>query len=99
MNEVRRITDVAGRIGGEEFALLLPETDRDGATRLAQRLRASIADQRIADGNGNAFSITVSIGVATQTQTAKDTSALLREADKALYRAKGSGRNMVCLAA
>jgi diguanylate cyclase (GGDEF)-like protein len=99
VNEVRRITDIAARIGGEEFALLLPETDREGATKLAQRLRARIADQTIADRAGNSFRITVSIGVATLASRTNDLTLILRDADKALYRAKGSGRNMVCLAA
>jgi diguanylate cyclase (GGDEF)-like protein len=99
MNDIRRVSDVAARIGGEEFALLLPETDRDGATRLAQRLRRAIADQFIADAEGQPFTITVSIGVATLTQSPGEPTMLLREADKALYRAKSAGRNMVCLAA
>jgi diguanylate cyclase (GGDEF)-like protein len=99
LNEVRRATDVPARMGGEEFALLLPETDCSGATRLAERLRGRIADQPIVDADGNTFNVTASVGVATITELANDAARLLRHADQALYRAKESGRNTVCLAA
>ncbi len=93
---IRRITDVPARIGGEEFALLLPETDKDGALQIAQRLRLAIADLRIPHAGGE-LTITTSVGVATLTSMSYTEDTLLNDADKALYRAKHAGRNMVCL--
>lgn len=94
---VKRITDVAARIGGEEFALLLPETDRKGAVRLAQRLRQAIEKRGVKTEQG-VIHVTASIGVATVSQNAKEVENLLTHADRALYKAKESGRNMVCSA-
>ena len=92
-----RITDVAARIGGEEFAMLLPETDTDGALRLANRLRESIAKECIYSEN-RCVNVTTSIGVVTVDQVEDNLDSLLTQADKALYQAKNSGRNMVCIA-
>ena len=64
-NDVKRVSDITARIGGEEFALLLPETDREGAMRLAHRLRAAIESARTPDPAGDPVSVTASIGVAT----------------------------------
>lgn len=94
---VKRLTDVSARIGGEEFAMLLPETDQAGAVKLAQRLRRSIEAIRIADSNGAPIKVTASVGVATVKKAPDDLDAILRFADRALYRAKNSGRNMVCI--
>lgn len=94
---VKRITDVAARIGGEEFALLLPETDRKGAVRLAQRLRQAIEKRQVKTESG-IVKVTASIGVATVTNNHKEVEHLLTHADRALYKAKESGRNMVCCA-
>jgi diguanylate cyclase (GGDEF)-like protein len=94
---IRRVTDIPARIGGEEFAILLPETDRDGALQIAQRLRAAVAALRIPHVGGE-LNITTSVGVATLTRMSYTEDSLLNDADKALYRAKHAGRNMVCLA-
>jgi diguanylate cyclase (GGDEF)-like protein len=96
--EVKRLSDVAARIGGEEFAILLPGTDQAGAIRLAQRLRRTISDQIIADGSGRPIRVTASIGVATMTSHDRGLEHILTHADHALYRAKDAGRNMVCTA-
>jgi diguanylate cyclase (GGDEF)-like protein len=94
--EVKRISDVAARIGGEEFAMLLPDTDREGAIKLAQRLRATISEQMIADARGQPIRVTASIGVATMSHHDRGIDHILTHADRALYRAKDGGRNRVC---
>jgi len=93
---VKRTTDVAARIGGEEFALLLPATDAAGALSLAQRLRAAIENIDTVLLLGERVTITASIGVATVASGRDDPSEVLRRADQALYRAKNAGRNRVC---
>ncbi|MFV8783798.1 diguanylate cyclase [Microbulbifer sp. SA54] len=87
-----RETDVFGRLGGEEFALLIVETPED-ALRTAERLRACIADIRLECG-ANLVQFTSSIGIAHQAGDAA-VEQLLKQADRALYRAKESGRNVV----
>ncbi|MEM9620210.1 MAG: diguanylate cyclase [Pseudomonadota bacterium] len=96
-NNVKRVSDVACRIGGEEFALLLPETDKAGALQLAQRLRDAIESYPYAERCQQSVKATASIGLATvsHAQVAPDT--ILKVADRALYRAKNSGRNRVCV--
>jgi diguanylate cyclase (GGDEF)-like protein len=93
--DFKRGADVAARLGGEEFALLLPDTDAAGAVRVAQRLRATIEETRISDRRGGAIQITASFGVATITRNGS-VDQVLSNADKALYRAKNAGRNRVC---
>lgn len=94
--EVKRISDIAARIGGEEFAMLLPDTDREGAIKLAQRLRRTINEQMIADAKGQPIRVTASIGVATMSHADHGIDHILTHADRALYRAKGGGKNRVC---
>jgi diguanylate cyclase (GGDEF)-like protein len=94
--EVKRISDIAARIGGEEFAMLLPDTDQQGAIKVAQRLRRTISEQIIADEDGRPIRVTASIGVATMSGTDRGLDQILTHADHALYRAKDAGRNMVC---
>ncbi len=96
-NQATRITDVAARIGGEEFAMLLPETDAQGAINLANRLRLSIANSEVI-ANNQRVKVTASIGIVTVNRVGDNLDALLGMADKALYRAKDGGRNMVCVA-
>lgn len=89
----RRSEDVVGRIGGEEFALLLPGTDCQAAMALAERIRAAFAeDGRWVDGR--ALKATVSAGMAVSGQT-NNIGDLLDAADKALYLAKAKGRDRV----
>jgi diguanylate cyclase (GGDEF)-like protein len=89
-----RDVDVPGRIGGEEFAILLPETDTHGAASVAERMRQSLSSVRIPVSNDRAVRLTASFGVAEhrQGQSGDD---LLRVADSALYRAKAEGKNRV----
>jgi diguanylate cyclase (GGDEF)-like protein len=91
-----RESDVVGRFGGEEFTVLLPRTDGDGACRIAERLRSS-AGLLSVTAAGTQISVTVSIGVAELGQHGHDLFELLAAADLALYRAKDAGRNQVQL--
>jgi diguanylate cyclase (GGDEF)-like protein len=92
-----RDVDIAGRLGGEEFALLLPETDVSGAAAGAERLCLALSQLRIWLGEGREVSVTASFGVA---ELAEDQSwnGLLRAADAALYQAKEQGKNRVARA-
>ena len=92
-----RDVDVAARLGGEEFAILLPETGLEGASAVADRLRRSLAELRIRVGIGEEVSVTASFGVA-ELGDAQSVDGLLRAADSALYRAKERGKNRVELA-
>ncbi|RAP58343.1 GGDEF domain-containing protein [Oleiagrimonas sp. MCCC 1A03011] len=94
--QLRRI-DVLGRLGGEEFAVLLPRSDRRGAAVTAERLRAAIEALVIKSDQGERISITVSIGVAELVHPDEKPDALIARADAQLYRAKHSGRNRVCV--
>jgi diguanylate cyclase (GGDEF)-like protein len=96
-NRLREV-DVIGRMGGEEFAILLPETDAARAAEVAERLRQDIAAAVIPLEHGKILNITASIGIATFTAADADVDWLLSLADKAMYQAKRSGRNRVCVA-
>jgi diguanylate cyclase (GGDEF)-like protein len=94
-----RDVDVAARLGGEEFAILLPETGIDGASAGAERLRRSLAELVLPIGdNGQEVRVTASFGVAELTN-GQSLDGLLRAADTALYLAKGKGKNRVEVAA
>ncbi|MFN8574866.1 MAG: diguanylate cyclase [Gemmatimonadaceae bacterium] len=85
-----RDTDYAARYGGEEFAILLPDTDREGAHQLGERLRASIEQGQWIDRP-----ITVSLGVGSIAPEVTVLESLIEHADRALYRSKQNGRNLV----
>jgi diguanylate cyclase (GGDEF)-like protein len=89
-----RDVDVAARLGGEEFAVLLPETGLEGASAVAERLRRSLAEQRIRIGDAVEVTVTASFGVA-ELEEGQSVDNLLRAADTALYRAKELGKNRV----
>ena len=90
-----RASDFAGRFGGEELLVLLPETTAQEALALTERIRDMIASIRV---QGVERAITVSIGVADLIQHGGDASGLLRQADRALYTVKATGRNRVVIA-
>ena len=92
-----RDEDIAGRIGGEEFAVLLTEGDLSAAIALAERLRGAVAAAHFAPG-GAPQRLTVSVGVASLADSDGSRSSLLAKADAALYRAKREGRDRVRVA-
>ena len=89
-----RATDIHGRLGGEEFAILLPDTSIEVATQIAEQLIDTIAGLMIEPVR----SISASLGVASTEACNKDLHSLMNDADKALYRAKALGRNRVAVA-
>jgi diguanylate cyclase (GGDEF)-like protein len=95
-----RTRDVAARFGGEELALIMPETNLRGAAVVAERLRAAVEAAGLRQGDGARHRVvTVSIGVAAVNDASQATPAsMLAEADRALYRAKQAGRNRVVTA-
>jgi len=94
LRSVCRDVDLPARLGGEELALLLPETDAVGARIVAERIRERIAAGTHTSPSGESFRVTASLGVATARQESTG-EALLQAADQALYRAKDAGRNQV----
>jgi diguanylate cyclase (GGDEF)-like protein len=90
-----RVIDVAGRYGGEELCILLPNTPPEGARKFAETLRARIESQAHVDG-GRQVPVTASLGIGSfNHMDIDDADSLLRQADAALYRAKQAGRNRV----
>jgi len=89
-------SDCVARLGGEEFAVLVPDRDMEAAALLAERLRATVEGLRLSE-NGETASLTVSIGVSTLRAGERDWEPMLHRADVALYRAKSGGRNRVTL--
>ena len=91
-----RTEDIFGRIGGEEFAVLLPETEIKAAIEVAERLRMVTTNTFLVLENGKSLHVTISVGV-TSCSCIDDIDLLLSQADKALYNAKNSGRDKVCI--
>ncbi|MCK7612433.1 sensor domain-containing diguanylate cyclase [Roseibium sediminicola] len=96
ISEEIRTTDKAARFGGEEFILLLKENDANGAWTLAERIRLKIASN-VVTSEAHRISVTVSIGLAQAGASDRDVEDIIARADKALYAAKSSGRNRVCI--
>ncbi len=97
LKRVLRRTDFLARYGGEEFVVLAPQTPADRALILAERLRQVIAESPISVSPDLQLRITISIGVAVFPEHAQNGNELVRAADEALYKAKQTGRNRVCL--
>ena len=95
--ETKRSSDIVGRIGGEEFAFVLPETDLESALQLAERLRSNISDRPIFLGR-ESVTLSVSIGLADAAPSITCIQDLMKQADEALYVAKRNGRNRVVVA-
>lgn len=87
---VARLGDLAARIGGEEFVVLMPGTDRDGALRVANRIHRAVAGLAVADVPTGSITVSIGLAVGSASGTAHD---LYRRADAALYEAKAGGRN------
>lgn len=95
LNKNKRTSDIAGRLGGEEFALVLPEATLERAAAAGERYRALISGRPII-AMGRQISITVSVGASVAEAGMNGLDELLKRADVALYEAKHAGRNRVC---
>jgi diguanylate cyclase (GGDEF)-like protein len=93
----RRDADAVARFGGEEFVVMLPETTLAAATTVAERIRSMVFANALTIGESK-LSLTISIGVGEVTASSPGVEAILRDADRALYEAKQTGRNRVCVA-
>lgn len=93
-----RETDAATRYGGEEFTIVLPNTDKDGAAIVAERIRKDVEENAVTTIEGNMESVTISLGVATCPDDTVEMDRLLKFADGVLYQSKAAGRNRVTLA-
>ncbi|WP_136799195.1 MULTISPECIES: GGDEF domain-containing protein [Desulfosediminicola] len=96
IQDEKRDSDIASRYGGEEFVLLMPHTQSDSASILAERIRKKIELTEF-EFDGKHFSLTISGGLASYPTDATDPRDLLTMADKAVYRAKGAGKNNISL--
>jgi diguanylate cyclase (GGDEF)-like protein len=92
-----RVVDVAGRLGGEEFAVLLPETDLEEATLVADRMRGALSEAPLGLSGGVRISLTASFGIA-ELAPGQSGQQLMSRADAALYAAKAAGKNRVSMA-
>jgi diguanylate cyclase (GGDEF)-like protein len=91
----KRTTDIVGRLGGEEFALVLPEATLESALQAAERFRQLVANRVISAGEQR-VPITISLGVASADGQTSGFEEMLKQSDLALYEAKHTGRNRVC---
>jgi len=94
LKENIREIDFVGRFGGEEFSIFLPQTSKEQAISVSERLREKIAESEI-QAYDEKVKLTISIGVATFPENSRDKDLLIEVADKALYQAKQKGRNRV----
>ena len=93
-SNIRRPADLAARYGGEEFAVILPDTDGEGASTIAEHIRSAV--EHLPPADGDALSVTVSVGLSTWDKRSRGSlEELLLSADRALYDAKHSGRNRI----
>jgi two-component system, cell cycle response regulator len=90
-----RGADLVSRYGGEEFVVAMPDTDAELAARVAERVRAAVAEKAFELPNGRKIPVTVSVGVATLQGRSDSVASLAKRADTALYEAKAAGRNRV----
>jgi diguanylate cyclase (GGDEF)-like protein len=96
MRNNTRASDLIGRVGGEEFLVILPETPLEKALNVAEQLRKKMEQMLVFHG-GRKIVITISIGAAALQEGGDDAARLIFRSDQALYHAKNSGRNQVCV--
>jgi diguanylate cyclase (GGDEF)-like protein len=92
-----RDVDIFCRYGGEEFVVILPQTPQVEASRIGERIRERVEQMVVDAGNERRLKITVSVGVTSYPENGKSHEDLVSIADQALYRAKGAGKNSVCI--
>lgn len=95
LSKTCRKFDIIGRVGGEEFCIILLDCTEERALEIGERIRKAVKEQNVAIGNNKVINITVSIGIATYPDTVESLEVLKEEADKALYVAKQSGRDKI----
>jgi diguanylate cyclase (GGDEF)-like protein len=93
-----RETDVVARFGGDEFALVLPDTGTDGAVYVGERIRERLAAHRFLERDGLGIALTASVGVATLPASATTAEGLIQAADQAMYVVKDRGKNGIRVA-
>jgi len=96
LKKYSRQSDIVCRFGGEEFLILLPETDLEGSYVIAEKIRSSVAKIAFSVANEETLSFTISAGVSEFTKEQTNLEECINNADEALYEAKESGRNRVC---
>jgi diguanylate cyclase (GGDEF)-like protein/PAS domain S-box-containing protein len=95
LREKLRTSDVPARLGGEEFALLLPDTELEEATRVAEKIRQLVQEQEFTSKEGHGFGVSITCGVSAFHGTEETVEAILHRADQNLYQGKRAGRNRV----
>jgi len=98
ISQILRKSDIFGRIGGEEFAILLPNTSLDGARLVAEKMRGAIENLNLLSPEEIPIPVTISIGISDMNSGDNCTEDILLRADEALYKAKNNGRNQVICA-
>ena len=97
LEDESREPDIIGRLGGEEFAILSPESTMQQASQMAERIRNRIKEESF-EFEGHSIQVTVSIGISEVDVNEEHIESAMNRADKALYKSKGTGRNLVSIA-